>query len=221
MITALSRFLGDNLRREEIADLHSTVERFDLKIWGGKQDPYAAAFGGLRFWRFEGEAVIEEPIAAPEWVAAELERNLKLVYSGQAHLSGNIHNEILAEYRRGQSRVKAAQHRLKEVAHALRAALAQGDLRGAAGLLDENWRAHQELHPACATPRLHELMERGKEAGAWGGKVCGAGGGGAIVFYVPPEAHARFAGAMAAAAAALMPFSIDIQGAQAWTTGGQ
>jgi D-glycero-alpha-D-manno-heptose-7-phosphate kinase len=214
LITALSRYLGRPLSRHETADLHSAVERFDLGIWGGKQDPFAAACGGLRFWRFEGERVIDEPHAIPPSVIADLERNLKLVYSGEAHLSGDIHKEILLDYRRGQSRVKAAQHRLKEVASELRAALERGDLRAAARLLDENWKAHQQLHPSCATERLHDSIRRGKEAGAWGAKVCGAGGGGAIVFYVPPERHASFARAMTSGGAALLSVSIDTSGCE-------
>ena len=89
-----------------------------------------------------------------------------LVYSGEAHLSGSIHNDILADYRKGESRVREAQHRLKEVAHGARDALLTGDLAGFAGWLDENWAAHQRLHDSCASPRLHHLIAVGKRAGA-------------------------------------------------------
>lgn len=219
LLSAMARLRGEHLERSAAADIHSAVERFDLGIWGGKQDPFVCAFGGIRFWHFEGETVREEPLELPDWVVAVLERDLKLVYSGEAHLSGDIHNDILADYRRGQSRVKNAQHRLKDVAFLLRDALRRGDLRAAAELLNENWLAHQQLHESCATERLHELIRQGKEAGAWGAKVCGAGGGGCIVFYVPPERHATFACAMENASALLMPFKIDHNGCQTWTVG--
>jgi D-glycero-alpha-D-manno-heptose-7-phosphate kinase len=193
------------------------VERFDLGIWGGKQDPFACASGGLRFWRFEGDRVIEEPLRLPEWVEPELERSLALVYSGEAHLSGNIHNDILADYRKGDSRVKAAQHRLKEVALAAREALAAGDLERFAGLLNENWKAHQRLHESCATPRLHDLIARGLSSGALGAKVCGAGGGGCIVFLVFPEKRRALERAMIDAGARLLPLKLDRDGLKLWT----
>jgi D-glycero-alpha-D-manno-heptose-7-phosphate kinase len=216
LLAALSRFNGRQLAPRAIADLHSEVERFDLRIWGGKQDPYACAFGGLRFWRFEGATAREEPLDLPEWVPAVLERDLKLVHSGTAHLSGSIHNDILEDYRRGDSRVKRAQHRLKDVAVCLRDALQRGDLREAGRCLDENWLAHQELHESCATPRLFEVIERGKEAGAWGAKVCGAGGGGGVVFLAPPERHQALASAMEAVGARMLPFKIDRDGVRTW-----
>jgi D-glycero-alpha-D-manno-heptose-7-phosphate kinase len=217
LIAALARFSGRPMDRAAIADLHSAVERFDLKIWGGKQDPFACAHGGLRLWRFEGERAVEEPLAAPPWAAAELERDLLLIYSGEARLSGNIHNEILADYRRGESKVKAAQHRLKEVAALAGKALEAGDLRELASLLDANWEAHQRLHPSCATPRLHQLIALGKSRGAWGAKVCGAGGGGSIVFLVPPESRAAVSAALLEAGACLLPFKIDARGVEVWS----
>src|SRR5262245_12542453 len=91
LLAALSRLGGKGLDRAALADLHSDVERFDLKIWGGKQDPCACAHGGLRLWRFEGQRAFEESMRLPPWVPAALERDLLLVYSGEAHLSGNIH----------------------------------------------------------------------------------------------------------------------------------
>jgi D-glycero-alpha-D-manno-heptose-7-phosphate kinase len=215
-IAALARFTGRELDRAAIADLHSEVERFDLKIWGGKQDPFACAHGGLRLWRFEGERTIEEPLAVPPGVAAQLERDLLLIYSGEAHLSGNIHNDILADYRRGDSKVKAAQHRLKEVASLAAAALAAGELRDFAALLDANWEAHQRLHPSCSTPRLHQLIALGKERGAWGAKVCGAGGGGSVVFYVPPDRRRQVAEGLEAADARILHFKIDQKGVESW-----
>jgi D-glycero-alpha-D-manno-heptose-7-phosphate kinase len=219
LLGGLARYTGMDLDRAGIADLHSEVERFDLKIWGGKQDPFACAHGGLRLWRFEGERTVEEQLALSEGVAAELERDLLLIYSGEAHLSGNIHNEILADYRRGDSKVKAAQHRLKEVASLAQGALEAGDLREFAALLDANWEAHQRLHPSCATSRLHDLIALGKAQGAWGAKVCGAGGGGCIVFHVPPERRRQVSRALAERGAVLLPFKIDRQGVQVWSGG--
>jgi D-glycero-alpha-D-manno-heptose-7-phosphate kinase len=217
VLGALAAFAGRELDRASIADLHSDVERFDLKIWGGKQDPFACAHGGLRLWRFEGDRAFEEPLLLPDGIAAELERDLLLVYSGEAHLSGNIHNEILADYRRGESKVKAAQHRLKEVARLASQALAAGDLRGFASLLDANWEAHQRLHPSCATPRLHQLIALGKSRGAWGAKVCGAGGGGSIVYQVPPDRRRAVQAALEEAGAQVLPFKFDREGLCIWT----
>ena len=213
-LAALSAFYGQERTRAEIANLHSDVERFDLKIWGGKQDPFACAHGGLRLWRFEGEKTIDEPLSIADEMLAALERDLLLVYSGEAHLSGNIHNDILEDYRRGKSKVRTAQLRLKELARASKQTVECGDLRRLAELLDENWKAHQQLHPSCSTPRLVELIAAGKASGAWGAKVCGAGGGGCIVFVVPLERRAQVSAALAERGARILPLKFDRDGVQ-------
>src|SRR5205085_3280442 len=143
----------------DLAHEHSDVERHDLHIWGGKQDPFACALGGLNYLEFAGEEVLAPPFPVPEAVRLELEAGLVLIYSGEAHLSGNIHNDILADYRKGESRVREAQHRLKAVAHGARHASLAADLTTFAHCLDENWAAHQRLHDSCATPRLHHLIK--------------------------------------------------------------
>jgi D-glycero-alpha-D-manno-heptose-7-phosphate kinase len=218
VLAALDAFAGRERPPETLAHEHSDVERHDLHIWGGKQDPFACAFGGLNYLEFVGQAVHMPPFPAPEAVRRELEMGMVLVYSGEAHLSGNIHNDILADYRKGESRVREAQHRLKQVAHEARDALLAGDLAAFASSLDENWAAHQRLHDSCATPRLHHLIAVGKQAGALGAKVAGAGGGGCIAYFCPePEARLAVEQALVAEGCTRLPFGIDTEGVRVWS----
>jgi D-glycero-alpha-D-manno-heptose-7-phosphate kinase len=217
VLAALDTFAGRERPPAELAHEHSDIERHDLHIWGGKQDPFACALGGLNYLEFEGEDVHLPPFPVPEAARLELEAGMVLVYSGEAHLSGHIHNDILADYRKGESRVREAQHRLKAVAHGARDALMAGDLTAFAGWLDENWAAHRRLHDSCATPRLHYLISTGKQAGALGAKVAGAGGGGCIAFLCPePEARVSVEQALSAEGCKLLPFGIDTEGVRVW-----
>lgn len=217
VLAALDAFAGRERPPDALAHEHSNIERHDLRIWGGKQDPFACALGGLNYLEFIGEEVQTPPFPVPEAVRLELEAGIVLVYSGEAHLSGNIHNDILADYREGESRVREAQHRLKAVAHGARDALLAGDLPAFAHWLDENWAAHQRLHDSCATPRLHHLIAAGKRAGALGAKVAGAGGGGCIAFFCPePEARRSVEQALVTEGCTLLPFGIDTEGVRVW-----
>jgi D-glycero-alpha-D-manno-heptose-7-phosphate kinase len=142
------------------------------------------------------------------------------VYSGEAHLSGAIHNDILADYARPGSDVRAAQHRLKEIAYAGKAALEEGDLAAFAELLDENWAAHRRLHPSCTTPRLLELIAVGKAAGAAGAKVCGAGGGGCIIYWCPDlGARRQVERALEDHGCRILPFRVDTDGVRVYQYG--
>jgi D-glycero-alpha-D-manno-heptose-7-phosphate kinase len=217
VLAALDALAGTRRTPEALAHAHSDVERHDLHIWGGKQDPFACALGGLNDLEFVGEDVLAPAFPVPEATRLELEAGLVLAYSGEAHLSGTIHNDILADYRKGESRVREAQHRLKAVAHAARDALLAGDLAAFADCLNENWAAHQRLHDSCATPRLHHLIAVGRNAGALGAKVAGAGGGGCIAFLCPePEARLSVEQALRAEGCRLLAFAIDTEGVRVW-----
>ena len=192
------------------------AERDDLNHWTGQQDQSASALGGLNVLRFVGDEVEHERPGLSEPALRLLEKNLLLVFTGKAHLAGNIHLDILADYRRATGTVLPGMHGLKEVGRRMAVALARDDLDAFAELLDENWKYHQMLHPTCATPDLHRFIEVGLRHGAKGAKVCGAGGGGCIVYYAADNARPKLAAALAEAGGQILPFAFDPTGVIVW-----
>jgi D-glycero-alpha-D-manno-heptose-7-phosphate kinase len=199
-----------------MAHMASAAERDDLNHWTGKQDQFAAALGGLNFLEFVGEDVPHERPSLPAATMRQLEKNLLLVFTGKAHLAGDIHLDILADYRRQTGSVLPGMHGLKEVGHKMRLALAAGDLPAFAALMNENWKYHQMLHPSCATPELQRFVETGLANGALGAKVCGAGGGGCVVYFAQDNQRPRLSAALRVLGGTILPFSFDHDGVVAW-----
>jgi len=198
------------------AHLASCAERDDLNHWTGKQDQFAAAMGGISFLEFVGDDVLCERAALADHTIRQLEKNLLLVFTGEAHLAGDIHLDILADYRDGTGTVLEGMHGLKEVGLQMRTALRQGDLKAFAALLNDNWRYHQLLHPSCWTHSLQRFIDTGLANGALGAKVCGAGGGGCVVYYAEDNKKPSLERALAALGGRVLPFSFDGFGTVVW-----
>lgn len=200
----------------EMADLAFRAERDDLNHWTGRQDQFAAAVGGINFLEFIGEQVpCGKPQLSPS-VLRQLERNLLLVFTGDAHLAGNIHLDILADYKNKTGTVLAGMHGLKQVAGQMRESLRAGDLRSFAELMNDNWKYHQMLHPSCWTLQLDRFIKTGLSHGAMGAKVCGAGGGGCVVYLAQDNRKPELAAALQAIGGQIIPFSFDNLGVLSW-----
>ena len=196
--------------------LASAAERDDLNHWTGKQDQFAAALGGINFLELVGDEVAHQRADLTERTIRQLEKNLLLVFTGKAHLAGDIHLDILADYKNKTGTVLPGMHGLKEVGRLMRAALRKGDLRGFAALLNDNWGYHQMLHPSCSTPELLHFVQTGLEHGALGAKVCGAGGGGCVVYYAKDNERPRLVSAIKKLGGHILPFSFDTEGVVVW-----
>jgi D-glycero-alpha-D-manno-heptose-7-phosphate kinase len=157
----------------------------------GKQDQYAAAFGGLNFFRFEpDDTVIVEPILCSGEALLRLQSSLVTFYTGETRQASSILNE---QSRRAESDRKT-QHLLKRMvnlAHELRTELNRGHVEALGQIMDEGWRLKRELHPGISNGAIDDWYETAKQAGAVGGKLLGAGGGGFLTFFAPPEHHGQ------------------------------
>jgi D-glycero-alpha-D-manno-heptose-7-phosphate kinase len=182
---------GIELTAAELADLAFQVERKDSGFRGGSQDQYAAAFSGFNYLSFHDSEVRVEQLAHNSLAAAqkikpsvitELEKRLLLIYTGEQHSSPVIHDDIFNSYQQPDSSTKNAMHNLKRLADEGRTVLLDGDLEKFAKLLTENWKWHKELHSSCTNDVLDKIYEVALKNGALGGKTCGAGGGGCVVF---------------------------------------
>jgi D-glycero-alpha-D-manno-heptose-7-phosphate kinase len=157
----------------------------------GKQDQYAAAFGGLNFIRFEpDESVIVEPILCSGSELAELQGHLVTFYTGLTRQASSI----LSEQSLQAESSKTTQDlliRMTSLAHDLHRELNQGRIEALGEILDEGWQLKREVHPSVSSTQIDDWYEAAKRAGARGGKLLGAGGGGFLMFFAPPERHAE------------------------------
>jgi D-glycero-alpha-D-manno-heptose-7-phosphate kinase len=173
---------------------------------GGKQDEYAAAFGGLNLLRF-GDDVSVEPIAQ-----GALVEQLVVCHSGVSRLSGTIHNSVWEAYERGDSHVGGLLRELRDTALMLAAALRDGNDSRVAECINHNWELQQRLHPSVTNDVVDCIVAAGRRAGALAVKACGAGGGGCVAFLVPPEARHAVTDAVRAAGGTPIGVAVDLDG---------
>lgn len=166
--------------RREIAEIACRIASL-LGILGGKQDEYASALGGISFFTFS-DTVEAERLELERTFVQELRSRLVLVYSGASRVSGSIHERVWAHYRSKQPGVVDALHRLRHLGGEMREALMAHDLDSFGLLMNENWSSQKALDPTISSPHLDSLMDLALRNGAIGGKACGAGGGGCLLF---------------------------------------
>jgi D-glycero-alpha-D-manno-heptose-7-phosphate kinase len=199
--------------RARLAELAYQLEEM-LGILGGKQDQYAAAFGGFNSMTFGETVQVERLEIAPEMVAA-LERRLVLCYTGKPRLSGNIHENVWGAFRRGVPETVQALYALRRCAIQVRAALLEGDIAAFAALLAENWRHQCALDPSVSNEQIESLFAVAQRNGSLGGKACGAGGGGCVLFCAAEGRQEEVSRALKEEAGAqVIPFRFDRQGLQ-------
>ncbi|MFH1308032.1 MAG: hypothetical protein ABIH72_04225 [archaeon] len=147
---------------------------------GGKQDQYAAAVGGINFFEFKGDSVRVIPLNLDKKTIHELEEKLVLVYTG-AHYSGMLNKFSIDNLLRGKNTNNLL--RIKEIAYQMKNALLQKKLLSFAELMDEETKQRKKLHKSIVPKSVDDLIEKGKKHGAISAKVCGAGGGGSVLFF--------------------------------------
>jgi D-glycero-alpha-D-manno-heptose-7-phosphate kinase len=180
-IAALTRLRQGELDPMALAELSRDVEIRDLGIAGGRQDHYAAVFGGALGLRFAREGTTVTRLPLDDEFRARLERCCLVVYTGQSRISGDTINAVLDAYRAGDAKVLFALKRMRELAEQMAVALSAADLDALAALVGEQWAHQRALHPAIPTPLIDEIIERARRAGATGAKALGASGGGCVL----------------------------------------
>lgn len=216
---ALDALRGGERSRAALAALATSLEIDELGIKGGVQDQLAAAFGGVGFWTFGAGEPRHSPLALSPGMEAELEKRLVLCYSGVGRVSGNIIQRVQERYEAADPITTAALRGLRAIATRLRDALLDGQIDEVGPLLRENWDAQRALHPSVTNAEVERLCEVAARHGALGGKACGAGGGGCIVFLASPDGDGELRAALAAAGGWIVDWSIDRTGLRTWGIG--
>lgn len=207
---AIGAWRGEPLDRAALAERSREVEVEELGVAGGRQDHYAAAFGGALALRF-GASVEVGRIALDAAVRAGIERRALVLYTGESRISGDTITAVLGAYESRDRRVCAALERMKALAEEMAAALRNGDVDALGALVGEHWVHQRSLHPAIPTARIDAIIEGARAAGALGAKALGASGGGCVLVIAADGAEDAVRDAVAPLGERL-PFAIDEQG---------
>lgn len=183
LLQAFHAYQGAYCSAEQLAREACRIETEVLAKPIGKQDQYAAAYGGLNYYRFDPDGTVQvEPVVCRRETRAELESRLMMFFIGQRSDEG----KLLAEQRRrteSDPDVRQRLQRMVNIASAVRDALRTGDLDAVGGLLHENWVLKKGLCGGIATPQIDRWYESALEAGGIGGKILGAGGAGFLLIF--------------------------------------
>ena len=179
LLGALATWTGSQWSRDEIAEEGRRIEVVDLGVAGGRQDHYAAAFGGALGLTFTSRVEVER-LRVASATRAELLRRSILIYTGQSRISAGTITAVLGAYERGEGRVVEALGSMCALAKQMSRALVDGDLDRLGSLVSEHWVHQRSLHESIPTERIDEIIARGLKAGALGGKATGASGGGCV-----------------------------------------
>lgn len=186
VLGAFAEWLKLPLGEYDMAHLAYMIEREDLKQAGGKQDQYAATFGGVNFMEFyNNDKVIVNPLRIKEKYLDELENNLVLYYTSTSRLSSSIISEQQKNVNEKKEASIEAMHHLKEQAVMMKEALLRGTIDKIGDILDYGFQHKKNMAKGISNSQLDDIYEAAKRAGASGGKISGAGGGGFMIFYCP------------------------------------
>jgi len=186
ILGAFTEWLKLPLGEYDIAHLAYEIERIDLDLAGGRQDQYAATFGGVNFMEFyKDDKVIVNPLRIRKNVIQELQNNLVLFYTGNSRESAAIIEKQSKNIQSGADQAMEATHKVKAQAIKMKEALLKGELDSLGAILDQSWQYKKQMASGISNPRIDEIYSTAINAGATGGKISGAGGGGFVFFYCP------------------------------------
>jgi len=187
ILKAFVEWLNLPLGEYEIARLAWEIERKDLDLSGGKQDQYAAVFGGFNFMEFlKDDMVIVNPLRVKRWIMDELESSIVLYYTGASRSSAAIIDEQRKNTSSGNTVAIEAMHRIKQNAVDMKTSVLKGDIATFAQIMGEGWENKKKMASAMSNSTIQQAFDVAIKSGAISGKVTGAGGGGFIIFMVEP-----------------------------------
>jgi D-glycero-alpha-D-manno-heptose-7-phosphate kinase len=211
LLNALHAFRGERVSAGQLAEEACHIEIDVLKEPIGKQDQYAAAFGGLNFLRFNpGGGVTVEPVRIRNGALGELFSQLMIFWTGHQRDA----SQVLCEQKANTSKKLDDLVHMREHAHRLHDLICNGHLDAPSfgGLLNESWQLKRQLAASISNQKIDQWYEQAMKAGAFGGKICGAGGGGFLLMVVDPgrqDAVRRALGDLSE-----VPFSYEVHGSQ-------
>jgi D-glycero-alpha-D-manno-heptose-7-phosphate kinase len=218
ILGAFAEWLNIPLGEYDMAHLAYHIERIELKMAGGKQDQYAATFGGVNFMEFlADDKVIVNPLRIKQDYLSELEHNLLLYYTDTSRYSSAIIEEQSRNVVNKNQQSIDAMHNLKEQAVQMKEALLRGNIDTIGEILDFGFRNKKKMAEGISNDRMDEIYSIARTAGASGGKISGAGGGGFMIFYCPGVTRYAVMDALQQIGGSLKKYTFTKFGLTTWT----
>lgn len=218
ILGAFAEWLKLPLGEYDMAHLAYEIERVDLQMAGGRQDQYAATFGGVNFMEFyKDDKVIVNPLRVRNEYLNELEFNLVLYYTETSRISSEIiESQTKNVVEKKQSSIEAM-HQLKEQAVMMKEAILTGNLRKIGEILDFGWQNKKRMTAGISNSFIDEFYLTAIKNGATGGKISGAGGGGFMIFYCPDNTRFRVIEALSKFGGRTRRYTFTKEGLTSWT----
>jgi D-glycero-alpha-D-manno-heptose-7-phosphate kinase len=197
LLSALRQVNGETPTAGQLVDDALHVENVILGNINGGQDQYASALGGFHAFAFGSERVDVQPLSLDHALLESIEERSVLCYSGDSRVSGDVLDQVMAQYTAGDRRTAAALRTIRGIARETAQALADGSLDDLGALIQATGDIQRHLHPAMTPPAVHRLLDIGRSHGVDAAKMAGAGGGGCVYFFCPPERREGLAQALA------------------------
>ena len=187
MIKAYVELLNLPLGEYDIAELAYSIEREDLKLKGGRQDQYAATFGGFNFIEFApNQRVIVNPLRVRQWIRDELAESILLYFTGQSRVSSNIIADQVKQSRVGKDNFVKRMLDIKQSAYDMKMALLKMNIDDLAKIMNHGWELKKQTSKLISNPMIEEIYNEAMNGYAKAAKISGAGGGGFFIFIIDP-----------------------------------
>ncbi len=218
ILGAFAEWLNLPLGEYDIAHLAYEIERIDLNMAGGKQDQYAATFGGVNFMEFyKDDKVIVNPLRIKPKILNELAYNLVLYYTGTSRVSAQIIEAQRQNVQNKKEKSVEAMHNIKKQALIMKEALLMGKLNKIGEILDYGWQQKKLMANNITNSKIDALYKKALAAGANGGKMSGAGGGGFMFFYCPQNSRHNVIKELEHNGGQVKRYEFITSGLQTWT----
>jgi D-glycero-alpha-D-manno-heptose-7-phosphate kinase len=219
IIAAFAEWLKLPLGNYDLARMAYEIERIELDKNGGRQDQYAATFGGFNFIEFrQDDTVIVNPLDLDKNFTNDLAYSLVLFYMKTSRASAHIIEKQQENIRKGKTEAIKATHQLKQSTWAMKEALLQSDLMKLGQIMDDSWQNKKKLSAHITNSKINAIYDAAIAAGAIGGKISGAGGGGFMMFCCPEHTKTKVVQALLNLGGQVFPYSFVNQGVEKWTS---
>ena len=217
ILKAFTEWLNLPLGDYDMARLAYEIERKDLGLSGGKQDQYAATFGGFNFIEFhDNDMVIVNPLRVKRWIIDELEVSMVLYYTGASRSSDKIIREQQKNTEQGKKLSVEATHSIKKNSFLMKDMLLKGEIVQFCKTLGKDWENKKNMASSITNKNIDRIYDAALKAGAYGGKVSGAGGGGFMIFTVDPLKKINLINALNSFSGNVLNFHFSDNGCQSW-----
>jgi D-glycero-alpha-D-manno-heptose-7-phosphate kinase len=217
ILKAYDEFFGLGWTKTELAHRAYFVEREFLGLSGGKQDHFAASFGGCNFitYHTNGEVSVENMDLNPTLIR-ELESSLISIYTGTSRESAHIIENQQAAMTIGSEKTIQKLDEMAAIAKKMRLSMVKGNIKELGMLLHTSWELKKSTSSLISNEKIDDLYSLGRELGAYGGKIAGAGGGGFLILIAPVEIRNTIIRNLITEDSVLVPVTFTQQGAEAW-----